>query len=389
LIRAMQVESSTRAGAHAAPDIRNLLAAGSSRVLDCCTVAQAIAAAGPDDPPPGPLLFQTPALNTAVLIKALPPDHRFVDSRGQPRTRVGTKIYVPFDGRRLADGGQTTFFGTKQFQAAMSGLIDLEQPAKRAAFESDCAKLVMLDKLPSLAPFLLRDRLELAKIDVDRRYFQLPEDEWRQICSFIRAEFARIIDAILPEQRKASREKFDRLLDRLWTLSDVQGLEELADAFSIPRSECLDTFYAWKGVIYFKFEFARSWSAMQPCFEWLKANAELPQIADPRTRQGLQVVLRDVYGRLATAVKDVRERLKTYEAGFEALFGEKGDPRPFLGFLKEAQEQFTVIGLSLARAQHMVEVWSTRSGGYPNRRMPGGAIRDLLAALVDLSRDEN
>src|SRR4051812_28163501 len=130
----MQVDNSARAGgANTAPDIRNMLAAGSSRVLDCCTVAQAIAAIEPGAEPAGPLLFQTPALNTAVLIKALPPDHRFVDSRGQPRTRVGTKIYVPFDGRRLADGGQTTFFGTKQFQSAMAGLIDLDQAAKRAA----------------------------------------------------------------------------------------------------------------------------------------------------------------------------------------------------------------------------------------------------------------
>lgn len=366
-----------------------MLSAGSSRVLDCCTVAQAIAAIEPGTETPGPLLFQTPALNTAVLIKALPPDHRFVDSRGQPRTRVGTKIYVPFDGRRLADGGQTTFFGTKQFQSAMAGLIDLDQPAKRAAFESDCAKLVMLDKLPSLAPFLLRDRLELSKIEVDRRYFQLPEEEWRQICAFIRAEFARIVDAILPEQRKANQEKFDRLLDKLWALSDVQELQELADAFQIPRADCLDTFYAWKGVIYFKFEFARAWPQMQPCFEWLKANAELHQITDPKVRQGLQAVLRDIYGRLAQAVKDVRERLKAYENSFEALFGAKGDPRPFLTFLKDAQEQFTVIGLSLARAQHMVEVWQTRSSAFPGRRMPGGAVRDLLAALVDLSRDES
>jgi hypothetical protein len=386
----MQVDSSARAGGgHTAPDIRNVLTAGSSRVLDCCSVAQAIAAIGPGAEPPGPLLFQTPALNTAVLIKALPPDHRFVDSRGQPRTRVGTKIYVPFDGRRLADGGQTSFFGTKQFQSAMAGLIDLDQPTKRAAFESDCAKLVMLDKLPSLAPFLLRDRLELSRIEVDGRYYQLPEEEWRQICSFIRLEFARIVDAILPDQRKANREKFDRLLDKLWALSDVAELEELADAFQIPRSDCLDTFYAWKGVIYFKFEFARAWPTMQPCFEWLKANADLPQIADSRARQGMQAVLRDVYGRLALTVKDVRERVKNYENSFEALFGERGDPRPFLAFLKNAQEQFTVIGLSLARAQHMVEVWSTRSGSYPGRRMPGGAIRDLLAALVDLSRDEN
>src|SRR5437868_2558764 len=134
------------------------LSSGSSRVLDC---AASMARAQKLDPA-APLPFQLRVFNECVLIKDTPPlGTTFAGAKLGAVRPVCTKVFLPFDAREPQAGGRTTIFGTNAFRTALGELLDFKDKARMDAFIADSRILALYDKLPTLAPFLLRDRFEL------------------------------------------------------------------------------------------------------------------------------------------------------------------------------------------------------------------------------------
>jgi hypothetical protein len=362
------------------PSLQAVLTSGSSRVLNCASI---FAQLGDTDPERAGALFRTRVLNASVLIKDTPP--RGTAIKGTPaerrrRERVGTKVYLPYDPRNIHAGGVTVYFGTRDFEAALANVLDLRTPATREAFTLDCYVLDLIDRIPSVSPFLLRDQFRQHRLSANPLYFDVPAEEWAAIDKFVRAQLMQIARSLYGNDEISTREQFERLLDLLVDLVDNEELRQLGRVFQIPDSDVLDTFFAWKGVIFYGYEHARRKEAIYGLLRWLEQHKAQADPRQPR-EAAVQTLITHLLAGISEVLVQVEERLTGYQTAFNELFLNRADYGPFFDFLSGAQTYFQAIGIGLARLDHLTEIWERRAGG--RRPLAPQERIELLRILVD------
>src|SRR5689334_25044136 len=103
----------------------------------------------------------------------------------------------------------------------------------------DLGVLEVLDGLPSLEPFLMKDVFQRAKIEVNEAYFEISPELWTEIETFVLQRFEPLVTAAFPDAM-ASDEKARRLAEKIWEASDVAELTPLIEAFRLPPEQALD-----------------------------------------------------------------------------------------------------------------------------------------------------
>ena len=95
-------------------------------------------------------------------------------SHGDDAKPTATKIIIPFDRKDLGLGGQSVFVGQR-------GWADLIIEACNASSDMsrDLNTLRLIDSLPSLDPFLLREHLRRHGHMVGNCYFALSPADWQ------------------------------------------------------------------------------------------------------------------------------------------------------------------------------------------------------------------
>jgi hypothetical protein len=354
------------------------LKSGSGRVLDCSRVTAEIQEA---DEKPANLLFRTGILNRCLLIKDIYISrNRLGETIG---AQVKTKIYLPFDPKQVADGGQTVFFDTPEFTRAMANLIDMKDEDRRGQYLTDHSTLIALDSLPTFAPFLLKDRLEQAGIKANPRYYDLPEEEWKETFLFVQSRFEKILRAVLPGDNQTPQ-RLQLLLSRLWDFSDPATLAPLSAVLHIEPSKMEEVFYSWKGVIFFSYEFTRSLPQINEFLGWIHLVSTVPALY-PESRDEETLTRVTVIAASAEKIKrDIEEHLELYEQAFNDMFVDGSSAKPFTDFLLHAQGYFQSLGINLGRLLQGVEIWNRTSERFARRKMSPEVYRDLLRVLEDI-----
>src|SRR5580693_3983030 len=159
--------------------VRNLKAmvatSSSARVLNL----HGLAADQPADAKP---MFVHPVLNRAILAK-----HNVAagdEERIAPRRFNATKIIFPFDPDDLNLGGQFLFVDQIDFLVALTRRLDYGD----RLLDRDVAVLRILDRLPTLDPFLVREALAKQQIEVDQSYYRLSPADKEQMLGFVESQ---------------------------------------------------------------------------------------------------------------------------------------------------------------------------------------------------------
>src|SRR5262249_4382413 len=128
--------------------LKPMLDVGSPRVFNCNVLTHRIQ----EKEPGAGYFFRNKPLNNMVLIKDTPPDEG-------PRSQappIGTKLYFPFNENDIYEGGRTIFVHEKNLERALVNQFG-EGALRKDALVDDLRILQILDHLPSLDPFLLKD----------------------------------------------------------------------------------------------------------------------------------------------------------------------------------------------------------------------------------------
>ncbi|HEV2563391.1 MAG TPA: hypothetical protein VGT78_14740 [Rhizomicrobium sp.] len=112
-------------------------------------------------------LFDSPVLNRSIFLKhrvRTDEAHLFVNPKP-----VALKVIVPFDSSDLRVGGKSIFYGQRSCAVIIRqvGNYGDKTPAR------DLATLQLLDSLPSLDPFLLREQFRGHGISVADCYLEI------------------------------------------------------------------------------------------------------------------------------------------------------------------------------------------------------------------------
>lgn len=294
-------------------------------------------------------MFKTPALNTSLIIK-----HRLRRNETDAfpgRRQVATKVVVPIDPTDLKSGGRFVFVNQIGFERAMQEAFGIhpEHP--------DLRTLRLMDQLPSLDPFLLREQLKRGNVDAATCYFALSEADMENMHYFVQTEIEPLIrlslgDSVVPEGSSA------RMAAKILSNSPGDRLEALRLTLKLEPEQYQEGVFCWKGFLYYK------WSLSSLMNEITFVADEVTKVrpVGPSDRAAKEYLDRGrtvLRSRILKTCEDVSRTLKVYDAAYTGLTRD-GKPLAFRDFLLEAPSMFSHLGDQLGAVQHIVSFWRFR-----------------------------
>ena len=317
--------------------LTSLTAASTSRVLNLA----AIAAANADNPAhKAAPFFTSAAMNVSILLKHRVRSDETYMFAGE--RLVATKIIVPFDARNLKAGGRSFFVGQRGYH---DSLLQMGHYAGRS-MERDLAVLGIVDALPSLDPFLLREHLRAGGHDCADR---------EQMHAHVAAQIRNLIELATGDD---SREATARLVTALLSNQIDEKLEPLRQTLMLEAEDFREGVFSWRGFLYYKWSMEKLWPQV---VEVLRAvRAMHPTGAIDRDAKAFLSTSRDgIVERVRDAGQSVQKILSVYDAAYADLV-RNGTPNTFRDFLLSAPHLFLDLGEKMGVISHIVSFWRFR-----------------------------
>ena len=316
--------------------------------------------------------FRNPALNRSIIVK-----HRLradeVDTFDDFRTSA-TKVLLPFDIGNLRVGARSFFIGQRGYRQILADLF----AESGLGDEADIDLLDLLDRLPSLDPFLMREHLKRNGMRPSRLYFDISPADNARIFQFAKRELAPLIGLTAPSAEGDTGDKAAILAKKILTNDNDTALEPLRVGMGLDRGTFEEGIFCWKGFIYYKWMLNNLAPAIRPVSQEI-AQLQSTERLSLDDAQYVNETKARLSGRLGVACETVRLTLKVYDDAFDDLT-RNGLPRAFREFLLNAPHLFQELGERLGAVQHVVSFWRFR---FP----PGARIRLAGAELIDLLAD--
>ncbi len=346
--------------------------ASSARMLNL----HALAAERPTDPADQDKpLFVHPVLNRSIIVKHnLRPGE---DARRASRWLSVTKIIFPFDPSDLSLGGQYLFVDQQDFAVALTRHLEYDG----LVLERDLSVLRILDGLPTLDPFLVREALVTHKFSVDAAYYRFSEPDMAHMLGFVEREIETLIElcfgTVKTDDTRAKRLSRILLVDQ-----DSRELEPLRQTLRLEGPQFSEAMFAWKAFLYYR------WRTHDLAPELKKTMRSLSLI-DRRSfdTDALRFVVsaKDLLGStIARSWREISQKLRLYDQAYEGLT-QRENPESFRTFLVNSSTLFVELGERIGRLEQVVTFWDYRlSQHHAGAMSPEDvmeAMRELLQGL--------
>jgi len=315
--------------------------------------------------------FKNRLLDRAIIVKHRLRPHEY-DYFTTPSPIV-TKVLLPIDDTDLKSGARSFFIGQKDYHTVVTTAFgDDMAPSAR-----DRQILDLIDNLPSLDPFILREHLRANGFEPARCYFNVSDADLRRMFDFARDELMALANMSLPATAAANGYAA-RLVEKLLSNDSDTSFGPLKDTLRLSDQEYLDGVFSWRGFIYYK------WVLRDLTKPMAEVMAEIGQIrargpADPEAFTYIPLARTRIQHGLAKAAEKARTLIDVYDGAYAALTRE-GKPMAFREFLLSAPEMFASLGEQLGALQHIVSFWRYR---FPQGRPRLITPHELMDVLLD------
>ncbi|RZJ01366.1 MAG: hypothetical protein EON90_03550 [Brevundimonas sp.] len=322
-------------------------------------------------------LFQNRNLNQTLIVK-----HRLrrdeYDAFPSKR-RTATKVILPLDKSDLRAGGRALFVNQKHFEQIMLETFGLQPD------HPDIRTLRVIDGLPSLDPFLLRECLRQAGIKAANCYFAISDADRERMTGFVQDEIRPLVELSLGQggDSEASRKLVEKIM------SDEPGdkMEAMRKVLNLTIENYAEGMFSWKGFLYYKWVLS---SLMTEVASVSKAVATVRPVGKlDRNATEYLTRSREVLGRRITVtIERVMATLTIYDQAYAALTKESR-PTAFRDFLLDAPALFARLGEQLGAVQHITSFWRFRFGPSAAPLSPEELIDILMDFETSLAESED
>lgn len=316
-------------------------------------------------------LFRNKVLNTALVLKhRLRNDDVYLFDEARP---TATKIIIPFDRRDLGLGGQSVFVGQRGWADVL-----IEACAAAGDMNRDLAVLRMVDMLPSLDPFLLREHLRRHGVSVAGCYFALSPADYDAMQGFVSLEIGRLIELAYRDVGGLGRAHAARLVEALLATDVDERLEPLRDTLVMEGESFKEGVFSWKGFLYYKWMLTKLWPRLTD------VSAEIGRIAvigprDTETGRYLEEIRKRLQAGIVAERQAILRTLNVYDNAFENLV-DNGRPQVFRDFLLRAPELFLSLGERVGVISHIASFWRYR---FPEGEALTAHVDEALDIFMD------
>ena len=358
--------------------LKPMLDAGSPRVFNCNEITRKILAKDAA----APTFFRNKPLNAVVLIKDTIPE----DQRRGAASAIGTKLYFPFNENEIYEGGRTIFVHDSHLHQAIAEAFGQGALSDEALAE-DMRILGILNKLPSLDPFLMKDVFLREGVTINDAYFEISPEAWREIEVFLLLRFEPLVKAAFPDAM-SSDDKARQLIEKLWEGRDMVALKPLIDGFRLPEEKAPEIFSAWKGVLFYLFQYETVKTQLVQLVTWLK-DFQIPVGTAMAERNALKATLETVKIELRREWQLVDKNLREYQDGYDKMFKHKTGSAEFVSFLRNSPKTYWDLGNSLGKAGHGAYCWKVMTARFANRKIPWSQQQEIMQLLGKIFQPEN
>lgn len=294
-------------------------------------------------------MFITPSLNTSLIIK-----HRLRRNETDSfpgRRQVATKVVLPIDVNDLKTGGRFVFVNQIGFERVMLEALGL--PAEHP----DIRTLRLMDQLPSLDPFLLREQLRRGGVDAAACYFAISEADLERMSNFVEREIEPLVTLSLGKNLDASY-SISKMASKILSNTPGDRLEALRHTLRLEPEQYQEGVFCWKGFLYYKWclkSLTQDILAVADAVATVMPHGPVDPSAKEYLKRG-RAVLRS---NIMQTCEQVGMTLKYYDEAYAGLT-QRNDPLAFRDFLLEAPSLFSRLGDQLGAVQHIVSFWKFR-----------------------------
>lgn len=385
--------------------LRETLASGASRIFNVAEITQRLETEA--DAGGGNFLFGHRSLNDTIFIKrpkdAVPPvragggltETAEILEDGQIKTitfdmtarvekgDIATFLYMPFDIEDIAGGGNSLDLSVARGRAdSLYQLTGFQLNEEGHTVARDRRLIEVIEDLPSLDPFLLRDRLETDGIKAPEAYFEISEAEFQEIKRYILDKFEPITTRVVDPKSPKAAQVAEQFIMKLWEGKDLDYLAPITQVFRIDPEQAGEIYYSWKGVTYYEFQYKRGQRTLLGFADWLHTKGAVPShYVKKAVQEELEAKVRQVATAFARHLKNSSEILRIYNQAYEDLFVRGGDARPFIEFLRDSSTLFWDIAASISAMNHGVAVWRQHTAKSTDGKLAADDLTKLLALL--------
>ena len=317
-------------------------------------------------------LFLSPLINKSFLLK-----HRTRSDEtylfASPRA-VATKIIIPFDASDLRAGGRSLFVDQR-------GYIDTLRAAGNYSpekLERDMSVLRLLNAVPSLDPFLVREHLRNNDIDVSSSYFAISDGDQERMHKFVSQEMSQLV--ALAGSSSGNNGSSNRLVTAMLSNQINEKLEPLRLTLGLTGNDFKEGVFSWRGFLYYKWSMGKFWPDVMGVLR--EINAITPHgPMTPEQKVFLQQVRRNIIEMVRDNGQHVNKSLSVYDAAFRDLVANQ-TPKTFRDFLLSAPYMFLELGEKLGGISHIVSFWRYR---FPPGSPKTIDAEELAAIFQDFS----
>lgn len=287
-------------------------------------------------------LFLSPIINRAFILK-----HRARSDEiylfPSPRSSA-TKIVTPFDETDLRAGGRSLFVDQRGYREALRQM----GAYRDEKMERDFNVMRLLDAVPSLDPFLLREHLRNHEIEVAPCYFSISQGDQERMHRFVTGELSRLVALAGGSADSASS---NRMVAALLSSKVDEKLEPLRLTLGLTGNDFREGVFSWRGFIYYKWSLMEFWPDLIRSLRELKVMKPFGPVNSEQKSQ-INAARTTILRGVKQANADVNRILDVYNTAYEALI-EKHEVRQFREFLLSAPALFLEIGERMGTISHI------------------------------------
>lgn len=356
--------------------IRMLCALGgasSSRVLNLCSLAPAQVDNASYHKAP---FFESAVLNTAIILK-----HSVRENEQEcfsSKRSLSTKVIVPFNTKDLSMGGRSVFVGQKNFRQAIEEFSNSQDSCK---LERDMRVLELIDGLPSLDPFLVREHLDRNGFKPDISYFGLNSADQQRMVDYSSSEVQKLTQMATGTAGNGHDASTQRMTKALLSNEVNELLEPLRATLQLDHSQFSDGIYSWRGFLYYKWGLEELWPRLIAVLRSMKGLKPSGKLSGEESRY-LKDITNSIILGVKASNKNVRKTIAIYDDAFAGLI-ERKNPKQFREFLLTAPALFLELGEKMGVMSHIVSFWQFR---FSLGRAKTPDAEDLMAIFQDFAQ---
>ena len=289
--------------------------ASSSRVLNLAAIAMAEA----DNPKHRAApFFDSPVINGAIILK-----HRLradeVDAFS-PRRAIATKVIIPFEKTDLRAGGRSFFIGQRFFEEM---LREVGNYGEKLDMKRDLDVMRLVDSVPSLDPFLLREHLRGNEITPDACYFSISSADQQRMFEYAAKEVRRLTALAVNGKNTTRDSSTSKIVTALLSSEVNDKLEPLRVTLKLAADEFTEGIFSWRGFLYYKWSLEEFWPNIIRVLRDIKAIRPVGQI-DSDQAAYLTNIKRALIMGVKSNSDDVRRVLTIYDDAYSQTHRQAG-----------------------------------------------------------------